>query len=239
MSNGGVAWVVGSFWLLVLVTLTHANWTLLYYSWTPGFQQFRPTLCNSRRWGHTQRCELCIWWIRHPRRKWSKPGIFENIYTNCKIPILKNRIMKLFLDKNEFSFCWQGDRISMNEQLENYQTTVSQINDILGSDTAAATHLNKCLFTVGIGSNDYINNYLMPDLYPTSRLYTPDQYAEALIEQYSQQLKVSATILTDCFSISFSWLQHLTDQKCSFCCIFFLIHRHYTGMEPGSWHFLD
>ncbi|XP_034697270.1 GDSL esterase/lipase At1g29670-like [Vitis riparia] len=82
-----------------------------------------------------------------------------------------------------------GDRISMNEQLENYQTTVSQINDILGSDTAAATHLNKCLFTVGIGSNDYINNYLMPDLYPTSRLYTPDQYAEALIEQYSQQLK--------------------------------------------------
>lgn len=80
----------------------------------------------------------------------------------------------------------------MNEQLQNYQTTVSQIVRTLGSNTAAARHLKKCIFTVGIGSNDYINNYFMPDKYPTSSTYTPDQYAKVLIGQYSQQLQVSA-----------------------------------------------
>lgn len=55
----------------------------------------------------------------------------------------------------------------------------------------ATTHLKKCIYTVGMGSNDYINNYLMPDVYQTSKLYTPEQYADVLIEQYKQQLKVN------------------------------------------------
>lgn len=84
----------------------------------------------------------------------------------------------------------QGDLITMKEQLKNYEVAVSRITNILGNSTAAMDHVNKCLFTVGMGTHDYINNYYLPQLYPTSGEYTPVQYASALIDQYSQQLKV-------------------------------------------------
>ncbi|KAI3416687.1 Lipase_GDSL domain-containing protein [Psidium guajava] len=80
-----------------------------------------------------------------------------------------------------------GDIISLNRQLGNHLLTVSSIKGMLGS--TASAYLNKCIYTVGMGSNDYINNYFMPDIYPTSRIYTPEQYAGVLIQQYKQQLK--------------------------------------------------
>ncbi|KAJ0075187.1 hypothetical protein Patl1_35174 [Pistacia atlantica] len=82
-----------------------------------------------------------------------------------------------------------GAVISMNKQLENHQNIVSRIESILGDKESASEHLSKCIYTVGIGSNDYINNYLLPEFYDTSRQYTPEQYAIALTQQYSQQLK--------------------------------------------------
>ncbi|KAK9153175.1 hypothetical protein Sjap_000655 [Stephania japonica] len=82
-----------------------------------------------------------------------------------------------------------GARISFNGQLRNYQNAVSQIVNILGSENAAANYLSRCIYTVGMGSNDYLNNYFMPLIYPTSRQYTPEQYADVLVQQYSQQLR--------------------------------------------------
>ncbi|KAG0455152.1 hypothetical protein HPP92_024055 [Vanilla planifolia] len=82
-----------------------------------------------------------------------------------------------------------GARISFAGQLQNYQQAVQQIVDILGDENSAADYLSKCIFTVGMGSNDYLNNYFMPTIYSTSRRYTPGQYADALIQQYSQQLR--------------------------------------------------
>ncbi|PHT55817.1 hypothetical protein CQW23_04303 [Capsicum baccatum] len=82
-----------------------------------------------------------------------------------------------------------GYRIYLGKQLENHKVTISRIADLLGSTTSAKNHMNKCLFIVGIGSNDYINNFLMPEVYPSSNLYSPSQYATILIQQYSQQLK--------------------------------------------------
>jgi phospholipase/lecithinase/hemolysin len=83
----------------------------------------------------------------------------------------------------------QGDRISMDAQLQNHQITVSRIAQILGNDSAA-THLSKCIYSVGMGSNDYINNYFAPaKFYPASCQYTPEQYAVVLSDQYSQQLR--------------------------------------------------
>ncbi|KAL2252156.1 UNVERIFIED_CONTAM: GDSL esterase/lipase [Sesamum indicum] len=83
-----------------------------------------------------------------------------------------------------------GDEISLNRQLQNHGGTVSTTTLLLGFNaTRAREHLNKCLYIVNMGSNDYINNYLMPHVYPTSRLHTPDQFAEILIQQYSQQLR--------------------------------------------------
>ncbi|CAN4105701.1 unnamed protein product [Withania somnifera] len=82
-----------------------------------------------------------------------------------------------------------GDRIYMGRQLENHQVTISRMANLLGNTTSAKKHLNKCLFIVGIGSNDYINNYLLPEIYSSSSVYTPSQYATALIDQYSQHLR--------------------------------------------------
>uniref|UniRef100_A0A2K1WMM2 GDSL-motif lipase/hydrolase family protein n=1 Tax=Populus trichocarpa TaxID=3694 RepID=A0A2K1WMM2_POPTR len=83
-----------------------------------------------------------------------------------------------------------GDRISLNEQLQNHAATLSRLTQLLGTKQAAENYLNKCLYYVSLGSNDYLNNYFMPSNYTTSRLYTPDQYAKVLIDQYSQQIKL-------------------------------------------------
>ncbi|KAH7841054.1 hypothetical protein Vadar_025009 [Vaccinium darrowii] len=82
-----------------------------------------------------------------------------------------------------------GARISMNGQVNNYKNTVSQVVELLGDEDSAANHLSQCIYSLGLGSNDYLNNYFMPDTYSTSRQYTPDQYADVLIQQYSQQIK--------------------------------------------------
>ncbi|KAL9459847.1 hypothetical protein AB3S75_003118 [Citrus x aurantiifolia] len=83
-----------------------------------------------------------------------------------------------------------GPVISMDMQLQNHQNTASRIAKILGnSEKSAAKHLSKCIYSVGVGNNDYINNYLLPQFYPTNSSYTPDQYATVLIQQYSLQLK--------------------------------------------------
>ncbi|KAJ8626732.1 hypothetical protein MRB53_020039 [Persea americana] len=82
-----------------------------------------------------------------------------------------------------------GARFSMSRQVENYRTTVQQVVRILGSEDSAANYLNKCIYSVGMGSNDYLNNYFMPLYYSSSRQYTPEQYADVLIQQYTQQLR--------------------------------------------------
>ncbi|KAK1378531.1 GDSL esterase/lipase [Heracleum sosnowskyi] len=82
-----------------------------------------------------------------------------------------------------------GEVISFDEQLINHNTTVSHVSAALGGDKQkVANHLNKGIYIVGFGSNDYINNYLMPNLYPNSKKHTPDQYAQILINKYSTQL---------------------------------------------------
>lgn len=88
-------------------------------------------------------------------------------------------------------FFLQGMRITMNEQLINHQTIVKRIVSLMKNNgPLAADYLGKCIYTVAIGNNDFLNNYFT-NLYPTSRLYTPEQYADVLIQEYSQQLRVS------------------------------------------------
>ncbi|XP_010522212.1 PREDICTED: GDSL esterase/lipase At1g29660-like [Tarenaya hassleriana] len=83
-----------------------------------------------------------------------------------------------------------GERITFGRQVQNHKKVVSLVVDLIGGEEAAANHLKKCIYSITIGSNDYINNYFMPDAYPTSRLYTPEQYADGLIDLYGQQLNL-------------------------------------------------
>ncbi|CAK8530823.1 unnamed protein product [Lathyrus sativus] len=82
----------------------------------------------------------------------------------------------------------RGFVVSLGLQLTNHRVIVSQISSRLGSLDKAQQYLNKCLYYVNIGSNDYINNYFLPQLYPTSHIYSPQQYAEALIQELSLNL---------------------------------------------------
>ncbi|KAK9162035.1 hypothetical protein Syun_002937 [Stephania yunnanensis] len=82
-----------------------------------------------------------------------------------------------------------GDHLSMNQQLENYASTVQQMRRMFRrNDTELENYLSKCIFYVGMGSNDYLNNYFMPDMYSTSSDYNPKTYAALLLQDYSRQL---------------------------------------------------
>ncbi|ESR62822.1 hypothetical protein CICLE_v10015686mg [Citrus x clementina] len=82
-----------------------------------------------------------------------------------------------------------GDRISFSGQVKNYQNTVQQVVNLLGNEDQAANYLSRCIYSIGLGSNDYLNNYFQPLYYSTGRQYTPEQYADLLIQQYTQQLQ--------------------------------------------------
>ncbi|XP_058735806.1 GDSL esterase/lipase At1g29670-like [Vicia villosa] len=82
-----------------------------------------------------------------------------------------------------------GTDISMGLQLEHHKDIVSQIATKLGSTDKVQQHLNKCLYYVNIGSNDYLNNYFLPQHYPTNGKYNINQYAVALIQEHASYLK--------------------------------------------------
>nr|AMY26613.1 zinc finger FYVE domain containing protein [Linum usitatissimum] len=84
-----------------------------------------------------------------------------------------------------------GARVSFSCQVSNYQDTVSKIIDLLGGDdVAAAKHLSKCIYSIGLGSNDYLNNYFMPLFYSTALEFTPEEYADDFIRIYTNQLQI-------------------------------------------------
>ncbi|KAG8385376.1 hypothetical protein BUALT_Bualt03G0036600 [Buddleja alternifolia] len=83
-----------------------------------------------------------------------------------------------------------GDRISLNRQLQNHQITISRLALLLrNSSTTVNDYLRKCLYTVNMGTNDYIANYFLPPLSPRTVLQTPDQFSVFLIQKYSHQLR--------------------------------------------------
>ncbi|GAB2299036.1 hypothetical protein Dimus_033110 [Dionaea muscipula] len=82
-----------------------------------------------------------------------------------------------------------GGRIPFSGQVNNYKTTVSQLVNLLGDQDSATSYLSKCIYSIGLGSNDYLNNYFMPLYYTSGLRYTPSQFADVLIQEYTQQLE--------------------------------------------------
>lgn len=85
---------------------------------------------------------------------------------------------------------FQGAHFSLNAQLRNHGIITSRIKSILGSEEEATKHLNQCLYSVGMGSND-LGFYFVLQRF---RQRTPEQYVSDLIDQYSQQLTVTCVI---------------------------------------------
>nr|XP_043610629.1 GDSL esterase/lipase At5g45670-like [Erigeron canadensis] len=84
-----------------------------------------------------------------------------------------------------------GGRICLGNQIKNHLITILRLSYLIGKGSLVETrkYLSQCIYTVGMGNNDYINNYFVPKYYQTSIRYTPEQYAQVLIKQYSAQLQ--------------------------------------------------
>ncbi|KAL5221335.1 hypothetical protein ABZP36_026048 [Zizania latifolia] len=77
-----------------------------------------------------------------------------------------------------------GRHYPLSEQVEHFRAAVRE----MGPSGAAPERLGRCIFYVGMGSNDYLNNYFMPGYYTTAQAYDPPAYAAALLQDYSRQL---------------------------------------------------
>nr|GMC56850.1 GDSL esterase/lipase At5g37690 [Ipomoea batatas] len=76
-------------------------------------------------------------------------------------------------------------RLTFDDQISYFEKTKEAIKATLG-DEAAEKHCNEALYFVGIGSNDYVNNFLQPFL-AKGIFYTHDQFLELLTSTLSQQ----------------------------------------------------
>ncbi|OVA13600.1 Lipase [Macleaya cordata] len=86
------------------------------------------------------------------------------------------------LNKTGFIF---GGRINMDAQLDNFANTRQDIISRIGNP-AASELLEKALFTVVMGSNDFLDNYLIS--IPEQKLVSPEMFANTMISRYRLQL---------------------------------------------------
>ncbi|XP_038876998.1 GDSL esterase/lipase At1g71250 [Benincasa hispida] len=80
-----------------------------------------------------------------------------------------------------------GDRYSLSEQVVNFESTLNELRRSMGSWNLTR-YLSKSIAFLAFGSNDYINNYLLPNLYTSRFRYTSKQFANLLLNRYTRQL---------------------------------------------------
>ena len=80
----------------------------------------------------------------------------------------------------------------MDVQIENFENTLVELRKVLGSEEAANKLVSKALFSMSIGANDFLNNYVNP--FPdTSDFFLPSpEFNRKVITKYRTQLTVRA-----------------------------------------------
>ncbi|CAI0475311.1 unnamed protein product [Linum tenue] len=82
-----------------------------------------------------------------------------------------------------------GHNVALGTQVQNHQITLSRIVARKGDNETAAEHLNACVYYMAIGSNDYLNNYFLPDHYKTSNEFSVEEFATHLISTYGDRIR--------------------------------------------------
>ncbi|XP_050218725.1 GDSL esterase/lipase At4g16230-like [Mercurialis annua] len=81
-----------------------------------------------------------------------------------------------------------GGRINLDAQIDNFANTRQDIISRIGSP-AALDLLQRALFSVTIGSNDFINNYFTPVVSALEqKLISPDVFVDSMIARFRLQL---------------------------------------------------
>ena len=80
-----------------------------------------------------------------------------------------------------------GETYSLSQQVLNFESTLNQLRALMPASNLT-TYLSKSIAIMLFGSNDYINNYLLPSFYSSRSIYTPPQFAYLLLNHYARQL---------------------------------------------------
>jgi hypothetical protein len=91
---------------------------------------------------------------------------------------------------------FQGKCLSLDDQIDLFQHTVksSLPEHFKGRPNEQSEHLSKSIFVVCIGSNDYMSNYLKPKTSDTSKHYSPQAFAQHLLDKLSAQFRVNPLV---------------------------------------------
>jgi len=79
-------------------------------------------------------------------------------------------------------------RLTFNDQINCFKKTKEVIRAKIG-DGAANKHVNDAMYFIGLGSNDYVNNFLQPFM-ADGQQYTHDEFVELLTSTLHNQLTV-------------------------------------------------
>jgi len=84
----------------------------------------------------------------------------------------------------------QGGRLNFDAQIDYFANTRQDIISSIGVP-AALNLFNRSLFSVSIGSNDFINNYLTPTLpFSERKTVSPEFFVAEMISKFRVQLTV-------------------------------------------------
>nr|PNR51133.1 hypothetical protein PHYPA_010319 [Physcomitrium patens] len=87
------------------------------------------------------------------------------------------------LDESGYNYL---ERIPMSQQIEYFALVKETLTQEIGNVTVDSLFMNSLCIIV-LGSNDYINNYMLQGSVARS-MFTPDEYADLLISTYSQHI---------------------------------------------------
>lgn len=132
-------------------------------------------------------------WTMHPEEEelWTKQE--EYLYASfshfniLKIPsLVTNSFFSLKIYK-----LLQINRLGMDIQIDYFNITRKQFDGLLGKEKAREYIMKKSIFSITIGANDFLNNYLLPVVSVGQRiLETPDMFVDNLIRNLRMQLSV-------------------------------------------------
>ncbi|GJN32953.1 hypothetical protein PR202_gb21501 [Eleusine coracana subsp. coracana] len=81
-----------------------------------------------------------------------------------------------------------GERFSLSQQVVYLETNLDTIRSSSQLTIGYEQFLTRSIAVMVLGSNDYINNYLLTPLYDSADKYTPEEFADLLINHYTRQI---------------------------------------------------
>ncbi|KAJ4977849.1 hypothetical protein NE237_008629 [Protea cynaroides] len=83
-----------------------------------------------------------------------------------------------------------GMNLALKIQIDLFRQTVYQyLSRNFKTNDELLHYLSESIFVIDIGSNDYLNNYLLPAQYISSHLFNPIEFANILLQELKQDLQ--------------------------------------------------